>query len=98
MQPFAIEGELTIYTAAEQKSALLAELNRHDEIALNLANVTEFDTAGLQLLIMLKQAAEHSGKTIRLTSCSQCVTEILQLTRLVSFFGDSLVLGLELAL
>ena len=92
MQPQTIEGELTIFTAAEMKSPLLAFLNTNDEIEINLANVTEIDTAGLQLLILLKREAAKAGKTLHYVMHSKVVLDLLELANLTRSFGDQIVL------
>lgn len=92
MQTLVIDGELTIYTAAEQKPRLLAFLASGDELELNLADVTEIDTAGLQLLILIKREAAQAGKTLSFTMHSHVVLETLELTNLISAFGDQVTL------
>ena len=54
--------DLTIYHALDQKNALLDALAACDELELDLMPVSEMDTAGLQLLILLKKEAQRSGK------------------------------------
>lgn len=93
MQTLAIEGELTIFTAAEQKTALLGFLNSDDELEINLSKVSEIDTAGLQLLILIKREAAKSGKTLHFVMHSKAVLEVLELARLTASFGDQLVLA-----
>ena len=50
-----IEGELTIYTAAAIKQQLDQLLGRSAELEIELSQVSEMDTAGLQLLILAKR-------------------------------------------
>ncbi|MDD5113946.1 MAG: STAS domain-containing protein [Methylobacter sp.] len=93
MQTLDIEGELTIFTAADQKPQLLAFLESGDELEVNLAGVTEIDSAGLQLLILIKREAAHAGKTLRFVMHSKVVVDILELTKLTTAFGDPVVLA-----
>lgn len=93
MQTLAIEGELTIFTAAEQKTALLDFLNSGDELEINLSKVSEIDTAGLQLLILIKREAAQCGKNLRFVMHSRPVLELLELARLTAVFGDQVVLA-----
>lgn len=88
-----VEGELTIFTAAEQKAALLSFLAKGDDLELNLANVSELDTAGLQLLILLKREAAQSSKRLRFVMHSSAVIETLELSNLTGTFGDQVVLA-----
>lgn len=93
MHTLAVEGELTIYTASEQKARLLAFLKSGDELELNLANVAELDAAGLQLLILIKRDASRAGKVLNFVMHSNAVLEVLELTNLISSFGDQVVLA-----
>lgn len=93
MQTLVIEDELTIFTAAEQKPRLLAFLASGDELEIDLANVAEMDTAGLQLLILIKREAAQAGKTLRFVMHSKVVLEILELANLTTAFGDQVVLA-----
>lgn len=92
MPSLTINDELTIYTAAEQKFKLLVFLTAGDDLEINLANVTEIDTAGLQLLILIKREAAHLGKNLRFTMHSKTVLEVLELANLTGTFGDQVVL------
>ncbi|WP_347986753.1 STAS domain-containing protein [Methylomonas sp. AM2-LC] len=93
MQSLAINDELTIFTATEQKKHLLAFLQTDDELEVNLANVSEIDTAGLQLLILLKREAALASKKISFVMHSKAVLEIFELANLTTSFGDQVVLA-----
>lgn len=93
MQQFAIEDELTIYTAGARKTALLDFLHDGDDLEINLSNVAEIDTAGLQLLILLKREAAKAGKNLRFVMHSKAVLEILELSNLTTVFGDQVILA-----
>ncbi len=86
-----IEDELTIYTALELKEKLLTALPATEELELDLSGVGEFDAAGLQLLVMIKQEAAVLGKVLRFTGHSPVVLELLDLSGLAGFFGDPLL-------
>lgn len=87
-----IEGEMTIYTAAELKSQLLPHLTRPGALNIDLSQVSEVDSAGLQLLILAKRETRITGQTLLLTSHSRAVQEAFELCNLAAFFGDPLVL------
>ena len=87
-----IAGEMTIYDAAEMKPELMRQLARAAELDVDLSGVSEFDSAGLQLLILLKREAAQHGKVLRLRAHSPAVVEVLTLTRADTFFGDMVVL------
>lgn len=94
MKTLAIEGELTIYTAAKRKPELLAFIKSGKEFEINLAGVTDIDTAGLQLLILLKREASQAGKKLSFVMHSKTVLEVLELANLIGPFGDQVVLAL----
>ena len=83
-----IEGELTIYRAAELKDAMLAALDREAALELDLSRVTELDTAGVQLLMLIHQTARARSKRLRLTASSPAVREVFALLHLDPYFSD----------
>lgn len=88
----AISGDLTIYTAAVEKSALQALLERESELELNLAQINEMDSAGLQVLIALKTAAAKKNKKLSYVMHSKAVLDILEMTNMTIAFGDQIIL------
>jgi anti-sigma B factor antagonist len=77
-----LAGELTVQTAAEQKTLLLAALETADGIAVDLSDIAEVDTAGLQLLLLLRREAAQLGKAFRLLTPSEPVLEVLRIAHL----------------
>jgi len=90
-----LDGELTIYTAAQHRATLLERLGACPELKLDLAGVTELDTAGLQLLLVLKREAQAQGRELRLVNHSQAVVEVLELLYMQAHFGDPVVIPAE---
>lgn len=74
-----VPKDLTIYTAAELKPLLLAEARSGDPPVLDLSNVAEIDSAGVQLLYLADREAGAAGRTLRLAGCTPAVREILEL-------------------
>ncbi|MBD9358474.1 STAS domain-containing protein [Methylomonas albis] len=93
MQTLTIEDELTIFTASDQKPNLLSFLGSGDELEINLSGVMEMDTAGLQLLILVKREAAQTGKRLRFVMHSKVVLDILELANLTAAFGDQVVIS-----
>ena len=83
-----IEGEMTIYNAMELKGALLAPFEQCADLEIDLAGVTEIDSAGMQLLLLAKKEARARGKTVLFSGYSPAVLEVLDLCKLEGFFGD----------
>jgi anti-anti-sigma factor len=55
-----------------------------DAPALDLANVTEFDSAGVQLLLMARREAARLGKRLALQAASPAVRDTFALLGLTS--------------
>ncbi|MDO8989310.1 MAG: STAS domain-containing protein [Sideroxyarcus sp.] len=90
---FAIEGELTIYRAAELRDAILPQINQADVLEIDLSQVTEIDSAGLQLLVSAKLEAMIRDKQLHFTGHSEPVLEVFDLCDLGGFFGDQVVIA-----
>lgn len=86
-----LEGELTIYRAAELKDTLLAPLAEATSLEADLAGVTEIDSAGVQLLMLAKQTAQANGCELRLVGHSPAVVDVFELLDLAGHFGDPML-------
>jgi len=90
------QGELTIFHAAELKAEWLQALEAAGgALEMDLAGVTELDTAGLQLLMLLKREAAAKGGTLLLHGHSPAVLEVFELLNVAAFFGDPLIMPLQ---
>ena len=78
----SLDGELTIYNAAELSAELLPRLGATPQMQIDLSQITEMDGAGLQLLIMVTREASKAGTALTLTGHSKAVLETLQLSGL----------------
>jgi anti-sigma B factor antagonist len=86
------EGEMTIYQAAELKPALFDALAASSALEIDLSAVSELDTSGVQLLMLLKNVAAANDKTLRLSGHSAAVLEVFDMFSLGGWFGDPQVL------
>ena len=84
-----LEGEATIYNAAEFKEYLVAELERSQELELNLSRIREIDTAGVQLLVLLCRESRRLGKKFRAVQPSQSVQTLVDLYGLGSYLNSA---------
>ena len=84
-----VTGEMTIYHAAEMKGELLPHLDGCNEMEINLSGVSEIDTAGFQLLLLVKREANRANKLLRFVAHSQATLEVLELLGIASNFGDT---------
>jgi anti-sigma B factor antagonist len=88
-----ISGDMSIYHAPELKSALLEALAECEELDINLAEVSDMDTAGFQLLVMAKRSALAAGKQLTLSAHSPVVIEVLDTYHMAAYFGDPMILS-----
>ena len=88
----AINGEFTIYTAADWRERLLNAVVGQSDVELDLSEVSEIDTAGLQLLILSKREAARLNKSVTIVAHSPAVRQTLDFCQLAKFFGDPVVI------
>ena len=88
----AIDGELTIYRAADLKVTVLEALRKSRVLEVDLSGVTELDTAGLQVLMLAKNTTAADKRELRLLNHSPAVVEIVEMLNLGAFFGDALLI------
>ena len=88
----SIEGEMTIYRAADLKVTVLEALRKTRVLEIDLSGITELDTAGLQVLMLAKQSATADKRELRLLQHSPAVMEIFEMLDLVAFFGDAVLI------
>jgi len=88
-----VQGNMTIYEAAADKPALLGALTDATEMEIDLSSVVEMDTAGLQLLILVKRESLRAGKPMRLTGHSEASLDVLDRYNLAGYFGDPVVIS-----
>lgn len=89
---FAVEGECSIYRAAELAQALqqwLATLQTQQAVYLDLSGVSEMDSAGLQLLLSLQRTAFEQQRAFQLVAASDAAQEVLRLSALESLLPDA---------
>lgn len=81
-----LAGELTIYTVMETKTALSEAMEGVDRIEIDLSDITEIDTAGLQLMLILKS---HAEKDVRFVNHPPAVRQLIELANLGAALGGS---------
>lgn len=92
VRKLAISGAMTIYGAAAAKDKLLDALDGAAELHVDLSEVAEMDTAGAQLLALLKREGACAGKRVVLSAHSPAVLEVFDCYRLAAFFGDAVAI------
>ena len=86
----AIEGELTIHHVAALRDALARACAQRPRLEIDLARVTEIDSAGLQWMLMAKRIPDTS---VRFANHSPVVIDWLDLSGLAQAIGDPLVVA-----
>ncbi len=70
--------ELTIAQAAACHATLLQALAAHSgDLALDLATVSDFDSAGVQLLLATRRSLAERGDALRIVAASPAVNDAL---------------------
>ena len=90
--PLAIAEDMTIYNAAAQKQRLLDALLATDRLEIDLSAVSEIDTAGFQLLVLVKREARRLEKEALIVAHSEAVREVLDFYNMAATFGDPLLI------
>jgi anti-anti-sigma factor len=86
---------MTIDTVEELQKVMLAPLAQGNSLEMNLADVTAMDTAGLELLVLLKTEARMRGRNVRIIDHSLAVMDILDLSDLEDSFGDTILIHVD---
>ena len=88
-----VSAEMSMYTVIEDRALLQETLLLSKEIEIDLSEVTDIDSAGLQLLIQAKREGARIGVPVRLLAHSPAVQEMIDLYRLALEFGDPIVMA-----
>lgn len=91
----AFAEDFTIYRVAELKLSLLGLLAEAERIELDLSGVERMDSAGCQLLMLVKREASAAGKTLAIVAHSPAVQSLIEFYNLAAWFGDPLVVPAE---
>lgn len=90
--PLVIAEDMTIYHAAAHKQRLLDALVATDRLEIDLSAVSEIDTAGFQLLVLVKREARRLDKQALIVAHSEAVRELLDFYNMAAAFGDPLLI------
>ncbi|TCD23128.1 STAS domain-containing protein [Pseudomonas sp. IC_126] len=91
----SLVGELCVFHAAELKPRLLTIATTDSDQEIDLAQVSEVDTAGVQLLLLAKREAARAGGRLSYVNHSDPVLEALALLNLAPDFGDPLLMPVD---
>ena len=85
------EGDFRIRNIVELRDRLFSALQKKETgpFAIDLAGVVEFDTAGVQLLLSLKQEADDHNRPLTIVAMSEPVERLLTFYRLTDHFSQA---------
>ncbi|EAT14636.1 STAS domain-containing protein [Desulfuromonas acetoxidans] len=85
-QLLIVSGDLGIAIIGQLKDELLAALQAHDHVVLDMASVTAVDYSVLQLLCSANKYAQKQGKLFQLKN--QCTDAFVDRAQSLGFFRD----------
>jgi anti-sigma B factor antagonist len=83
----SLEGAFTIFDAAHTRILLLDRLRASDKLEVDLSCVTELDSAGVQLMLLLQREATQLGKQLTWRDHSNAVAQVLDTLNLGAVFN-----------
>lgn len=86
-----IEGDLTIYTAAELKPDFERLIADPRDMELSLVNVSEIDSSGIQWLMLIQRERSRDNLSFRLIDHSNEVLQVFKDLELFSYFKEPII-------
>jgi anti-anti-sigma factor len=90
MRHVTLAGEVTIFNAGAIRQQILTALDETDDIDVDLSEVTEIDTAGVQLMVAAKREAAERHKVLHYSACSPVVLDVVALLGLSAYMADAM--------
>jgi len=72
-----LEGNLTIYEVGALRENLLSALKDVNHLEIDMVEISECDTSGLQVLCSAKKTADKEGKRILLEGISKAIEDAM---------------------
>jgi len=86
---YYLSGELCFSHIKQSKQQLLDILTAQPQaLSLNLADITDMDGAGLQLLLLLKHRTTAQDKQLHLIHQNPIISSILETCQLQAYFEE----------
>lgn len=87
-----IPGDMTIYEAEEVKSIFDGAMKSNGDVCINLGNVSEIDSCGIQLMISLKKTLNEKDRDVVFVSHTDAVIDLFDVFDVSTYFGDPIVM------
>lgn len=84
-----IDGDLTIYNAAEFKENMLEFVENFKEFEVDMSAVNEIDSAGIQLLLQFNRKAMQEERHMQLSGCNEEICDLLALYQLQDWLAPA---------
>jgi len=86
----ALSGELTIFCAMDLYQEHIQKIKFKSKVIFKLSSVSEIDTAGMQIiLILFKEIKKQSGE-YEVSSISDVISDYVKLFNLENYFSPSI--------
>ena len=79
-----IDGELTIYTAQEYRQSIIAGFDTNKNLEVDLTEVEEIDTSGLQILSAMSKELAENGNEMKIIAASNVANDAIQASHLMT--------------
>ena len=73
----SIDEDMTIYTIDTLKQGISEEIDNYNRFELNLAEVEEADSAGIQLILAFNRELQQKEKQLTITAVSAAVGKLI---------------------
>lgn len=93
IEAITVPGDMTIYDAEEIKSLFDEAVKLEADVCVNLGNVTEIDTSGIQLMVSFKKTIEEKNKHVTFEGHTEAVIDLFDVFDIATYFGDPIVMG-----
>jgi anti-sigma B factor antagonist len=93
LMSISILNEMNIYSAGELKTLLDKLIDDKRDMEINLDGVSEIDSAGIQLLMLVKQERNKHNLPLSLVQHSNAVLDAFEFLGLVAYFNDPVLLS-----
>ena len=78
---------MNIFVISEIKEELVSEIDLYEKVTLNLSQVEDFDTSGMQILVAFQKELTEKKQTLEIISPSTAVMNVLKLYQITNFFN-----------
>lgn len=83
-----IVGQLNTLTAPELDHRMHAELRGIGTVVMDMEAVTYISSAGLRVLLTIKQTIEDCGGRLKVINCNETITQVLDMIGFLTFLTN----------